>query len=323
MSGGKIRVGLWALFGFQLLMAWPCGVVHGADPFPTKPIRLISPQGPGSANDLVCRMLADPLSKQLGVPVVVENKVGGGGATAGDYVAKSRPDGYTLYSAAAASIIIIPVLTTTYKPEDLVLVSKVGGSPMLLTVKADSPFKTFDEMLDFAKKNPGKLTYGTAGHGSLTYFAMEILKLKTGANMTFVPTSAGTTNLAALLGGHVDMIFDSLGTQRGLIASGNIRPLTVVPKTHFLPDVPSTAEKGLPEVPASWLAYFAPKGIPEPIVQKLAQGFETVCKSPTVISQADKMGFGLDYVRPEIFSKEIPSQYKAIEDVAKKVGLAK
>lgn len=318
----KIRVGIWAVVSFQLI-AWVFGVVHGAEQFPTKPIRLICPQGPGSANDLVCRMVGDPLSKVLGVPVVVENKVGGGGSTAGDYVAQSRPDGYTLYSAAAASIIIAPIINPTYKVEDFALICKIGGSPMLLSVKADSPFKTLEDMLDFAKKNPGKLTYGSAGHGSLTYFAMEIMKLKAGANVTFLPTSAGTTNLAAVLGGHVDMIFDSLGTQRGLIDSGNIRPLAVVPKTHFLPNVPSIAEKGFPEVPASWLAYFVPKGTPGAIIQKLMQAFETTCNSPTVISQANKLGFGLDFVRPENFSKEIPIQYKAIEEVAKKVGLAK
>ncbi len=307
----------------HLIIICVFGMVHGAEQFPTKPVRLICPQGPGSANDLVCRMLQDPLSKALGAPVVVENKVGGGGAIAGDYVAKSKPDGYSLYSAAAASMVIIPILTPTYKVEDFTLICKVGGSPMLLSVKADSPFKTFEDMLDYAKKNPGKLTYGSAGHGSLTYFAMEIFKAKAGANVTFLPTSAGTTNLSALLGGHVDMIFDSLGTQRGLIQSGNIRPLAVVPKTHFLPNVPSLAEKGFPEVPASWIAYYAPRGTPAANIQKLMQAFESACKTPSVISQAEKLGFGLDFVRAEDFGKEVPIQYKAIEEIAKKVGLAK
>lgn len=322
MSRRKITVGIWVVFSFQLV-ALVFGIVHGAEQFPTKPIRLIVPHGPGSANDLVCRMLQDPLSKALGVPVVVENKVGGGGAIAGDYVAKSRPDGYTLFSAHAAAIVIIPVISPTYKPEDFALICKIGGSPMLLSVRADSPFKTFEDMLDFAKKNPGKLTYGSAGHGSLTYFAMEILKLRTGVNVTFLPTTAGTTNLAAVLGGHVDMIFDSLGTQRGLIESKHIRPLVVLPKTHFLPYVPSIAEKGFPEVPASWVAYFVPKGTPGTIIQKLMETFETAVNSPSVISQADKLGFPLDFVRAEDFSKDIPRQYKAIEEIAKKVGLAK
>lgn len=324
MERRKISVGIWVIVSFQLI-AWVFGVVHGAEQYPNKPIRLICPMGPGSANDTLCRMLQDPLSKTLGVPVVVENKVGGGGAIAGDYVAKSRPDGYTLFSGHAGAMVIIPIITPdTFKVEDFALVCKAMEAPMVLSVKADSPFKTLENMLDFARQNPGKLVYGCAGHGSSTYFGMETLKLKAGVNVTFLPLTAGTTNLAALLGGHVDMINDSFATQRGLIESGQIRPLVVVPKTRLLPDVPSYAEKGFPEVPdAGWTSYFVPKGTSGVIVQKLSQAFETAINSPSVIGQAQKLGIVLDFVRAEDFSNQISTLYKRVEEIAKRVGLAK
>ena len=316
------RVSIFILLGFLLLL-WCFGTVKGAEQFPNKPIRLISPQGPGSGNDLVSRIVKDPLSKILGVPVVVENKPGGGSAIGSDYVAKSRPDGYTILSGSAASIIIIPIINPTYTLEDLMPIGKVAWAAMVLSVRADSPFKTFDDLLDFTKKNPGKLTYASAGHGSITYFAIEILKWKAGADLTFVPTTAGTTNMTAILGGHVDVVMDSFGTQRGLIESGKIRPLAAVPGTRFLPNVPSFAEKGFPEAPGSFIGHFVPKGTPQPVIQKLMQALEKTTSTPSVISQTEKIGYQIDFVPTEKFSQEISMQYKTVEMVAKKVGLAK
>ncbi|OGP54543.1 MAG: hypothetical protein A2162_10130 [Deltaproteobacteria bacterium RBG_13_52_11b] len=317
-----MRVSLFILVGFLFLL-WCFGTVNGAEQFPNKPIRLISPQGPGSGNDLVSRIVKDPLSKIFGVPVVVENKPGGGSAIGSDYVVKSRPDGYTILSASAASVIIIPIINPTYKLEDLMPIGKVAWAAMVLSVRADSPFKTFEDLLDFTKKNPGKLTYASAGHGSITYFAIEILKWKAGADLTFVPTTAGTTNMTAILGGHVDVVMDSFGTQRGLIESGKIRPLAAVPGTRFLPNVPSFAEKGFPEAPGSFIGHFVPKGTPQPVIQKLMQALEKTTSTPSVISQTEKIGYQIDFVPTEKFSQEILTQYKTVEMVAKKVGLAK
>jgi len=259
------------------------------------------------------------------VPVVVENKPGASGAIAGDYVAKSNPDGYTLLSDNAGLALIIPVTEPEQFPgrKDLDLVCKVGGSPFLLAVKADSPFKMLEDMLNFAKKNPGKLTYGSTGHASLSYFSMEILKLRAGADVTFVPTAAGTTNSVALLGGHVDMIFDTFGPQRGLIESGTVRALAVVPKTHFLPNVPSFAEKGFSEVPTGFIPMCVRKGTPKPILEKLMQALGTVCKSPGVVSQSNKLGFNLDFRRAEDVSKDILSVHESIREVVKKGVMSK
>ena len=322
MARSKMRASLLILLG-SLFLLWCFGTVNGAEQFPNKPIRLISPQGPGSGNDLVCRIVKDPLSQALGVPVVVENKAGGGSAIGSDYVVKSKPDGYTILSASAAGIVIIPIISPTYKFDDLVPIAKVSWAAMVLSVRADSPFKTFEDLLDFTKKNPGKLSYASAGHGSITYFAIEILKWKAGADLTFVPTTAGTTNMAAILGGHVDVVMDSFATQRGLIESGQIRPLAAVPKTRFLPNVPSFAEKGFPEAPGSFIGHFVPKGTPQPVIQKLMQALEKTTSTPLVISQAEKIGYEIDYVPADKFLQEISAQYKTVETVAKKVGLAK
>jgi tripartite-type tricarboxylate transporter receptor subunit TctC len=323
MSSRKIRVGICALISF-LLITWGVGVVHSAEKFPIKPIRIVCSQGAGSANDLVDRMLQDPLSKILGVPVVIENKPGGGGALSGDYVAQSKPDGYTLLSSNSASMTIIPILTPKQFPgrNELDLVCKIGGSPYVLAVKADSPFKTLEDMLNFAKKNPGKLTYGSAGHGSASYFTMEILKYKAGADVTFVPMTAGSTNSVALLGGHVDMILDTLGPQRGLIESGTIRTLAMT-KNRFIPKASTFEEKGFPEIRGGLIPILVRKGTPKPIVEKLMQAFDKVIKTPSVIRTADNLGFVLDFQRAEDVSKEILLNSKVIEEIVKKLGMVK
>lgn len=318
----KKRASIFILIGFMFLFL--CfGTAYSAEQFPNKPIRIISPQGPGSGNDIVSRIVQGPLSKTLGVPVVIENKPGGGSAIGSDYVVKSKPDGYTILSGSAASILIVPIIVKSYKIEDLVPIGKVAWAAMVLSVRADSPFKTFEDLLDFAKKNPGKLTYASAGHGSITYFAIEIMKWKSGADLTFVPTTAGTTNMTAILGGHVDVVMDSFGTQRGLIESGQLRPLAALPRTRFLPNVPSFSEKGFPEAPGSFIGHFVPKGTPQPVIQKLRQALQNITSDPSVISRTEKIGYEIDFVRADKFSQEILSQYRTLETVAKKVGLTK
>lgn len=189
------------LFLSFLFVVWCFGSAAGQEKFPTKPIRLISHQAPGSMNDLSCRMLSAPLSKTLGVPIVVENKAGGGGGVGADYVAKSKPDGYTILSGSNASVILVPIVQKIYKLQDFRPICLFGRVPTLIIVRADSPYKNIDDLVDFAKKNPGKLTIGSIGQGSYAHFTAEIFKAKAGLKMETVPFNSPSSASTALLGG--------------------------------------------------------------------------------------------------------------------------
>ncbi len=299
------------------------GSAAGQEKFFTKPIRLISHQAPGSMNDLSCRMLSEPLSKILGVPIVVENKPGGGGGVGADYVAKSKPDGYTILSGANASVILVPIVQAIYKLQDFRPICLFGRVPTLIIVRADSPYKNIEDLVNFGKQNPGKLTLGSIGQGSYSHFTAEIFRAKSGIKMDTVPFNSPSSASTALLGGHIDMLVDTLAAVRGVTESKMVRPLLVVPKTHFLPDVPSFDEKGFSGVVGIWLGYFVPSGTPEPVFQKLLQAFENATRSPSVISQAEKLGITLDFVEGKKFYQDILIEYKAVEEAAKKMGLAK
>jgi tripartite-type tricarboxylate transporter receptor subunit TctC len=274
-------------------------------------------------NDLSCRMLSDPLSKILGVPVVVENKPGGGGGVGADYVAKTKPDGYTILSGSNAAVILVPITQGLYRLKDFRPICLFGRVPTLVVVRSDSPYKTIEDLVSFGKKNPGKLTLGSIGQGSYTYFTAEIFKAKSGVKMDTVPFNAPSNAMTALLGGHIDMLVDTLSAVRGVIESKMVQPLLVLPKTRFLPGIPSFEEKGFSGVVGIWLGYFVPSGTPEPVFQKLSQAFENATRSPSVTSQAEKLGITLDFIEGQKFHQEILAEYKAVEEAAKKMGLAK
>ena len=247
-----------------------------AQAWPAKPIRLMVPFPPGGSTDIVARIVAQKLAERLGQPIVIENRGGAGGTIGTALVAKSAPDGYSLggrpppartWSRPAC----IPELE--YDPvKDFAPIGLMAISPYLLVVNPSVPAKTVQELVALAKKQPGKLNYASAGVGSTTQLAMEMLKAASGTYMLHIPYNGNGPAGTAVIGGQVEILFGSLPALLPHAKSGRARALAVgTPKrSPSLPDVPTVAESGYPGFDASlWLAIMAPAGTPQPIIERL------------------------------------------------------
>jgi tripartite-type tricarboxylate transporter receptor subunit TctC len=259
---------------FLIILAM-CGVAPAvADTWPSRPIKFIVGFGPGGANDLVARAVAEGVSKQLGQPIIVENKPGAGSVVGGDYVAKSAPDGYTFYAGAAGGIVTIPMLRSNmpYKTEDLIPVGMMAVSPSIIVVNADSPIQNFKDLINKAKEKPG-LTFATAGSGSTPHFVEEMLKLYAGGgNYEIIPYKSGSEGVFAVVSKQVDATSEASVVVLPQIEGGKLRPIasTWNKRITRLPNVPTTKELGYPNIYIGhWSGIFAPKGTPVEIVQKM------------------------------------------------------
>jgi tripartite-type tricarboxylate transporter receptor subunit TctC len=246
-----------------------------AQDFPAKPIRIIVPSSPGGITDWVGRLAADYIGRTSGQVVVVENRSGAGGALGMEAVAKAAPDGYTLGSANTGDIIGgFLHKNLSFDPlKDLTPVGLVGEAPQLLVVGAHVPVRTFQEFVAYAKARPGKINYGSAGTGSLTQIGAEHLARLAGLQLVHVPYRGAVPAITDMIGGRVEMMHISLNPTIAHIRAGTLRPLVVtVPDrwTDYLPDVPTSAEVGLPDYLMDiWFGLVAPRGTPKPIVDRL------------------------------------------------------
>ncbi len=265
----KISKSLWAV-----LLALVAQLAFAADPWPNHPIKFVVGFGPGGANDLVARAVAEGVSKQLGQPVIVENKPGAGSVLGADYVAKSTPDGYTFYVSAAGGVVTIPMLRSNmpYKTDDLVPVGMMAVSPSIIVVNADSPIKDFKELLAKAKNKPG-VTFATAGSGSTPHFVAEMLKTDAGGgNYEIIPYKSGSEGVFAVVSKQVDATSEASVVVLPQIEGGKLRPLasTWNKRITRLPNVLTTKELGYPNIfIGHWAGLFAPKGTSPEVVKKM------------------------------------------------------
>src|SRR5262245_40865285 len=213
---------------------------HAQAPYPTRPIECIIPFAPGGPTDTAIRLIQPQLSANLGVPLVLVNKAGGGGALGMDAVAKAKPDGYTLAATVRSTVTILPATQpdVTYKLGDFAVVGAYALDSQVVLVKAGSPWKTLEELVDHAKKNPGKLSYGTAGLGTNSFFTMELLKLTYGLDMTHVPFGGSGPVKNAVLGGHVQVGAASLSPMLSVLKSGDVVALAIS-ATKRIPTIPN------------------------------------------------------------------------------------
>jgi tripartite-type tricarboxylate transporter receptor subunit TctC len=246
-----------------------------AQTYPSKPIKLIVPSSAGGITDFVGRLAADYISGRTGQPVIVENRAGAGGALGIDAIAKAAPDGYTIGSANTGDIIskFIHKNLTFDSTKDIVPVAIIGQAPQLLVVSSQVPAKTFQEFLAYARASPGKINYGSAGTGSLTQIGAEQLARLAGLQLTHVPYRGAVPAITDMISGRVQMMHISLNPTIAHIQAGTLRPLVVTAKerwVEYLPDVPTSAEAGLPEYEMDiWFGLVAPRGTPKPIVDQL------------------------------------------------------
>ncbi len=274
------------------------GVAHAqsADSYPNKPIRLVIPFPPGGATDIVGRLAGRHLGEAFKQPVVVDNKPGAGAAIGAEIVARSAPDGYTLFTGSPSSLTINQSLydNLPYKPAtDFAPISVVANTPGVLAVNPKVPAATLQELIALAKSKPGKLTYASSGNGNFQHLVAELLKGKVGIDVVHVPYKGSAPALADTVSGQVDMIIDVVPSAAPLAQSGKLRALAVTTarRSELMPDVPTLDELGVSGFDASsWYALVAPAGTPPAILDKLAGEITRMVKTPEMRAELLKLG---------------------------------
>jgi tripartite-type tricarboxylate transporter receptor subunit TctC len=276
--------------------AFTVGAVASAQDYPVRPIRLIVPYSAGGPADVVARVLGQRLSAILGQTFVVENRGGAGGSIGGRAVANSDPDGYTLLFGATGPLVISPMVfkLPDYDPsKSLVAIALVGTTSNILVVNPALPVQSVQELIAYAKANPGKLSYSSPGVGTPPHLIGEMLKLKTGIDMVHVPYKGGGNSTQDVIGGQVQLTFENPAVSLPLARSGSVRALAVTSSTRNpqIPELPTMIEAGVPDfVSVSFTGLVAPAGTPEPIIRKLNAAVNESLKDAAVQSVLQKLG---------------------------------
>src|SRR5580698_9115548 len=292
-----------------------------AQEFPTRPITLIVPYTAGGGNDAMARVVADKMGIALGQQIVIENRGGAGGSIATRQVAHAMPDGYTLGLGGTGTLAIDPTLypNVGYDPrKDFAPVGLIATSALVVVVNPDLPAHSIPEFIAFAKAQPGKINYASAGSGSGIHLGTELLAFMAGIKMTHIPYKGSAPALTDLIGGHVGLYFSSLPPAIGLVRDGKVRALAVTGPTRSkaFPDVPTVAEAALPGFEAV-LHYgiVAPAGTPRPIIDKLNGALRTALADPDVQARIDTDGAEPLPSTPEQYAADIDREETKWSDI--------
>lgn len=308
------------------LLACTTGFAH-ADTYPSKTITLVVPFAAGGTTDIVARIVADKLGKELGQTVIVDNRGGGGGSIGAGVVAKAAPDGYTLGVSTLSTHAVITACNpkVPYNPvKDFKPITNMAGSPNVLTVNPKFPAKDFKQFLEHVKKNPGKFSFATSGQCSIQQMVGEQFKVETGTDILHVPYRGAGPALNDLLGGSVDMMFDNLPSSMSHIKSDRLRPLAIAwpNRLDSLPNVPTFKELGLNSVNEPvWYGLVAPAATPDAIIQKLNAATVKVLKMPEVQERLRASGAEPVGNTPEQHAAEIKKEMERMLDLVKKQNI--
>lgn len=309
-----------------LTLAMAAPLVSGQT-FPAKPVRIIVGFASGGNVDIPTRIVASKLGELWGTSVIVDNRSGAGGNIGADLVAKAAPDGYTLLTCNAASHGINP---SFYKKipfdavKDFSFISQIGSTANVLLVHPSVPVKTVGEFIAYAKANPGKIGFASAGVGTSQHLAMELLKSMTGINVVHVPYKGGHPALTDLLGGQVQAMFAAVPTSQATIKAGKLRALGVTsPKRSAqLPDVPTIAESGVPGFSVtSWYGLCAPAGVPQPVLAKLQTDVVKVLTQPDTRQRLAEQGIEVAATNSEQFTEFVKEEIAKWAKVVKEAGI--
>jgi tripartite-type tricarboxylate transporter receptor subunit TctC len=301
-----------------------------AQSWPTKPVRLINPFPPGGGTDTFARPLAARLSQSMGQQFIVENLGGAGGTLGAARAAREAPDGYVFLIGAVHHTIAETLYTKLpyHLERDFVPITVIATVPNVIVVHPKYAFKNLDELIAFAKKNPGKLNYGSAGNGTTHHLAGELFKQVTGTELTHVPYKGAGPLMQDLIAGQVDLAFDGLGSSAAQIKAGKLRPLAVTTekRSALLPDVPTAGEAGVKGyVVTTWYAVWAVKGTPQPIIDRMYQEIAKALQSPEIKLVWDGQGATLGGMPPAEFAalvkQEIARWGKVVKDANIKIDL--
>ena len=286
-----------ALAGCLLTVAALAATPTAAADYPTRPIKLVVPYAAGGPTDVLGRLVGEFLGRDLKQPVVVENKAGAQGAIGAEIVARSEPDGYTLFVTAASIIVLNPMLykKLPYDPaKDFRMLALVTDLPVLMEVHPSVPAKTVAEFVAYAKANPGKVNFGSAGTGGTIHLAGEMFKQMAGIEMTHVPYRGAGPALSDLISGNIQVMFDTLSTALPPVKSGLVRALGVSSEKRSpdVPDVPTIAESGYPDYRVSvWYGIAAPAKLPDDIAQKVTASLDRALNDDAFRASLEKIGF--------------------------------
>jgi tripartite-type tricarboxylate transporter receptor subunit TctC len=268
-----------------------------ATEFPTRPIKLVIPYAAGGPTDIFGRLVAEYLGRDLKQAVFVENKAGAQGAIAAEMVAHAEPDGYTLFGTSGSVLILNPLLyrKLAYDPaRDFRMLALVTEVPVVLCVNPSVPVKTIAELVAYARQNPGKLNFGSAGTGSFTHLAGEMFKQMAGIEMTHVAYKGAALALTDVMSGHIQLMFESASSVLPQVRSGSLRPLGISSTRRIpdLPDVPTIAESGYPDYFVSvWNGVAVPAALPDDVARILTDGLDRVMSDPAFRASLEKVGY--------------------------------
>lgn len=314
-----------ALWGFALMT---CAAALHADEYPSKPITLLIPVAAGGTTDIAGRALAKQLKDKLGQTVIVDNRPGASGSIANSAVARAAPDGYTLilsYEGFHAGNPAVRKSLPWDPVKSFTPIAEVIRGPHLILVPANSPAKTLKDLIEIARREPGRLNYGSSGTGSIQHFGAELLQLKTGTKMTHVPYGGAAPAMQDLLAGRLDLFITTPPTAIAQLEAGKLRALAITSTERHssLPNIPTTAEAGLPQFTLdAWFSIFGPADLPQPIVTRLASAIESVVKSADFKQQMEAQGSTPSYMSPDQLKQILNADLKKWADLVKSAKIS-
>jgi tripartite-type tricarboxylate transporter receptor subunit TctC len=309
-TAGCLALALWALTG-----------ASAAQIFSSKQIVLVVPYAPGGNVDVSARVLQAGIGDALGTPIVIENRPGGGGTIAGDYVARAEPDGHTLFVGSNGPVMLGPM--TMPKPpyrwdKAFAPISTLAFATNMLLVRADLPIGSVAELVEYARRNPDKLSVAISSVASINHFLAELMRIKAGLTWTEVHYRGNTPAINDLLGGHVDVGFQQLVDALQHIRSGKLRALAVLGprRSAALPDVPTSAEAGFPEVQGvTFNGLFAPIKTPKPVIERINAAMRAALQKQDVVDRLAALGSDARASSPEDFARFLDEESRKWADV--------
>jgi tripartite-type tricarboxylate transporter receptor subunit TctC len=306
-----------------------CGDAHAQAPtgWPTQPIRIILSVPPGGGTDVTARMIAPGVSKALGQPVIIESKSGAGGIGASQYVAQSRPDGYTigLFLSGHAANVILSNHPSYDIDKDFTPISLLARWPNLIVLHPSVPANNLAELIALAKAKPGSLSYGTPGTGLSHHLGGELLKLAAGIDIVHIPYRGAAPALNDILGGQIPMAITALNSGAPFVVAGKLRGIAVTgsQRSSLLPDVPTVAESGFPGFDVSeWAAIVAPANLPDSIARKLNAAFVSALSSPELNEQLrTKAAYQVIGSSPEELQKFLHAEVDRVRDIVERAKI--
>lgn len=295
--------------------------------YPSKPIEVIIPFAAGGPTDIWTRIVVNGLTKELGVPISIQYKAGGGGMIGASYVATQKPDGYVLL-AASVSFISAPFFEKESPPYDVLKdftpIAACIIAPNVLLSHTSSNLTSLEAVVNLAKKDPGKLNCATAGFGTTAHLVIDVFRMH-GVDITAVPAKGGGPASTSLLGKHVDLATVMYNAAVPHIRSGAFRILAATDKIAQEPEVPTYLEKGFPEAAGlgSWQGFIGPSNLPKPIQEQFATATRKVIEVPSVKKALEDAGYTLYYKNPEELREKIAYDYKELEKIVKAAGIGK